>query len=359
MATDLADEANKLLLKVYSNVTKQLFGECFPWSSPNSFVQQWLDFLLDHSTTEPLKETLAEHPKISETCFQQLERLVTSPGAICERILRLKNEIHLSEGLFELSSLAMSLSDIKKNSETAQETPQPVGKSDSQDLNLQELCLEQQEDVDKSSFLLPECTSDYTETLDFSMNGAEESGSGHPLQLLHRKSRVGKVGNPKKEYFRVQLIRALKKSIRQLATGKFPKAAIHKVNPSDLRQVQCYESLKHFYIQHRNELNRISPTTTGPTTDGKTKRRGRASKNCPRSFSDAFCRGFFSSATIRTYNSLFCALVYSAPPSEMCKKMKANCCADDEHTSQCDAVWERVHQYACVGMLQELELPEN
>jgi hypothetical protein len=45
----------------------------------------------------------------------------------------------------------------------------------------------------------------------------------------------------------------------------------------------------------------------------------------------------------------------------MCKKMKAKCCAEDEHTSKCEAVWERVHQYARVGMLQELELqlPED
>lgn len=355
MEADWADEANKLLPRVYTNAKNQSFGEYFPWSSPNAFTQQWLDFLLDRSTANPLKRTLAEHPKISETCFQQLERLVTPPAAMCERILRLKNELHLDEGLLQLSSLAITFSGILSSSDAAKEMPVPGMKPE--DLELERLDLEeQQEDVDRSSYLLSECISDSSETLNFTTNGAEESDFGHPLRLLNRKSRKGKDGNPKKEYFRAQLIRALKKSIRQLATGKFPKAAIHRVNPNNLSQVQCYESLKHFYIQHRRELDKVSSTAKGPATDGKTKRRGKAAKNCLLSYSDSFCKGFFSSETIRRYNTLFCALVYSAPPSEMCKKMKAKCCAEEEHTSQCDTVWERVYQYACVGMLQELGL---
>jgi hypothetical protein len=183
----------------------------------------------------------------------------------------------------------------------------------------------------------------------------EEAQMSNALNLLRRISRKKKPGHPKKEYFRCQHIRALKKSLRQLETSKIPGTSIHRVNKHNAFQMEKWGRMREFYFAHREELKAISDTAAGPTTDGK-KKRGRDS-NDPKSFNNEYCRKFFEPLVVRTYNTLFCELVYEGnEPVDMCGKMKARCCENPIHTDGCQSIWIRVYIYAKEEMLEELGL---
>lgn len=181
----------------------------------------------------------------------------------------------------------------------------------------------------------------------------------HPLHHLSRKSRKGLIGHPKKEYFRCQHIRGLKKSIRQLREGskKPPKSAIHRV----INEVQMAKwiQLREYYKSNRSILDSISYTEVGPVTDGKKKKSDSKRSTDPKSYNNPYCTDFFSNPVVQWYNALYCDLVYGADPVEMCKKMKANCCEMAEHHFGCEGMWREVWMYARTGMLLELGLQVN
>jgi hypothetical protein len=182
-------------------------------------------------------------------------------------------------------------------------------------------------------------------------NGVPEKK--HTLQKLTRVSRKGVAGHPKKEYFRCQHIRGLKKSIRQMAGKKPPKASIHRI--STPAQIARWDALHDFYTANSSALRLVSDTAVGPATDGKKKKQQAGPSTDPKSYNNPYCKDFFSQQVIQTYNALYSDLVYSGDPEEMCKKMKVTCCMG-QHSGECEGIWQEVWEYARVGMLEELEL---
>lgn len=170
------------------------------------------------------------------------------------------------------------------------------------------------------------------------------------------------VEHPKKEYFRCQHVRALKKSIRQIRTGKIPGASIHKVNRSKASQMHTWDEMKNYYLRNKEELDTLAETTSGPMTDGRSRREeGSVNVNAARSYNDNFISYFFSFDSIRIYNGLFADLVYDCTPEEICTKMKKTRCCKGPHTEECEGIWRKVRDYAKKGMWKELErtrLPE-
>jgi len=355
MATNPDDEfaVQDLFQKIYRNLKLQCHFDTLPWPSMTDFSKQWLDVFFFRESPIPLMRLLSANRKVESLCFGQINRLGAKgyPAFIFERLQKLKFDLKHPVELLNSGSLSLSFSDAKSTTETAPK--QSIRKLKESTFNdskvIQELLADNKpETLGQSSYIE---LSESGETGDFDRKA---EGTDNPLRFLQREARnKKKTGPPKKEYYRCQHIRALKKSIRQLRSGKFPKAAIHKVNVSDSKQTQAWQALNQFYTQHRGELDDICETVQGPLTDGKKKRKRNSMRTAPRSFNNAYCSGFFSSLTVRAYNRLFCTLVYSAGPTEMCAKMKA-CCCGGEHTKHCETVWERVHQYVRADMLREL-----
>lgn len=179
------------------------------------------------------------------------------------------------------------------------------------------------------------------------------------LTQLKRVAKDGQVESPKKEYFRCQHIRALKKSWRQLESGKLPGASIHRVETHT--QSELWQQMAEMYRRHEAFLQQLSATEAGPLTDGKHKPHVKELQPQAKSFNNEFCRNFFSSWEVQEYNRLFCDLVYDAPPASLCSKLKLRCCADSNHSTACVEVWANVKHFAARGMLEELavntELP--
>lgn len=171
------------------------------------------------------------------------------------------------------------------------------------------------------------------------------------LLHLHRTGRNGRPQTPKKEYFRCQHIRALKKSWRQMALGKLPGASIHQVQTQE--QAEVWRQLARLYAEHEGLFISLSATETGPLTDGKSKPR-MSEAFTSKSFNNQFCRQFFSSWEVQEYNRLFCDLVYDIEPDILCEKLKFKCCFELTHSVTCSEVWTAVKHFAQKGMLEEL-----
>ena len=162
------------------------------------------------------------------------------------------------------------------------------------------------------------------------------------------------IEHPKKEYFRCQHIRALKKSLRQIKTGKLPGASIHKVTRNS--HMRKWEEMKVFYNTHRAELDRLAATISGPLVDARSLRDEMSMDvDTAKTYSDSFVLMFFSPETMRAYNQLFSDLVYDGPPAEICEKMKKTRCCKGPHSEHCEEVWREVCAYAKEGMWRELE----
>lgn len=354
MATNPADEyaAMDLFQKIYRVLNLQCRLDSLPWPSATDFSKQWLDVLFARDSLLHLQQLLSTRPNVKRICLDQIDRLSARgfPASLSDRLQKLKLDLTYEGVLLRSGSLLMSFSEARSTSETAPiQTEKILKESTFDDPKLvQELIADKAENLYQTSYCEP---SESGETGDGKTEGTDLS---NPLRLLQRNSRnKKKTGPPKKEYYRCQHIRALKKSIRQLQTGKFPQAAIHKVNTADSKQMQAWEDLKLCYAQHKSELDAVCDTVQGPLTDGKKKRKRNSLRTAARSYNNAYCSSFFASATVRAYNRQFCALVYSASPSEMCAKMKVLCCRS-EHTSHCVTVWDSVHQYVRADMLREL-----
>ena len=172
------------------------------------------------------------------------------------------------------------------------------------------------------------------------------------LTQLKRTAKNGRVEPPKKEYFRCQHIRALKKSWRQLGCGKRPGASIHQVET--LTQNELWQQLTEMYHTHEELLQRLSATEAGPLTDGKHKPHVEELQPQAKSFNNEFCRNFFMSWEVQEYNRVFCDLVYDVSPASLCRKLKLQCCNHFTHSEACAEVWANVKHFAQRGMLEEL-----
>jgi len=350
----------------------------FPWPSSDLFVQEWTEFLVVEKNSP---YSLRVRTKLKRwdgagcgQVFRVLEAL-TQPGVypapMGNAVRKLKREI--VEGLEDSSGSSTLNESGSGESQLGNSMGGPLMFSSPPvtDIEAAEqtppFCDMDMED-DSSIISNSEDQTQVTEGLAFSEISLADSEAPVPchshftstfLENLIKVKKNSKKGapveHPKKEYFRCQHIRALKKSLRQLKEKKMPGASIHRVNRSKDSQVRKWEEMKEFYRANWEELDRMAATTAGPLTDGKSRREEiRVIENTAKSYNDNFVRYFFSFEVIRIYNRMFSDLVYDCSPAEICEKMKKTKCCQGSHSEHCQEVWAQACEYAKEGMWQEL-----
>jgi hypothetical protein len=168
----------------------------------------------------------------------------------------------------------------------------------------------------------------------------------------------------KQENLRAQIIRALKRSIRQaldevqsksLKISKITKK-IHNFEVKDTRALLIWGQLKDLAVTS-NLLQDICRTEEGPETDGKSKK----IKSTQKSFNKKFCWDFFRHEEVRRYFSYYIELVFNNFNSKtMAKKFEVWCCelvnGKEVHSSQCMLKWLIFKDYLSSHFLLELNL---
>lgn len=375
---------SEFYFKLFSDAYVRLQNQpAFPWPSPDLFIQDWTDCF---QTTQGSPLTYRVLTKLSEwdepgrvQVFRVLEAL-TPPGVyppfIDIAVRKLKREV--LEKSLEDSLNSLTLSGSGSGGIDRSRLDNSLGKSllfpEFTDYETAQRTLPFDTTEDPSIISNTEEEQHVTEISGFADTSLIDSSVPPPpsvplsqdyvksiiLESLIRTNKRSKsrsstpIEHPKKEYFRCQHIRALKKSIRQIKTGKVPGASIHKVTRNS--HMRKWEEMKVFYNTYRAELDRLAETTSGPLVDGRSRREEMSvDVDTAKTYSDNFVLTFFSSEIMRAYNHLFSDLVYDCPPAEICEKMKKTRCCKGSHSEHCEEVWRQVCAYAKEGMWRELE----
>jgi hypothetical protein len=174
---------------------------------------------------------------------------------------------------------------------------------------------------------------------------------GIGVEGFQRRKRNGQMDRFRKDFYRSQHVRALKKSIRQHDQNKFPTTNIHKI--TNAHQRSLWLKLRELYISHRDSLQTLSRTTAGPLTDGRARREEDMEEDQPKTHNDSFLHMFFAHSAVRAYHLLFSEFVFDASPKDMCAKMHIVCCLEANHTLECQQKWQWLKEHTQKGMLEE------
>lgn len=222
--------------------------------------------------------------------------------------------------------------------------------------------------VDVAPFLPPEAdqslainsstssTVGSAEQMEFSMDSVDQSATS-AISRLYRKNRKGAFIPSRRDFYRSQHIRALKRSIRLLETGQLPTTGISKLckifgdQQNYLRHRALWAKLRKYYLAHSDVLDTKSSTVSGPGSEARALR-DEFHQAEEKSFNDKFVRDFFQSQEMRAFNYLFTEFVFAVTAEEMCEKMKNFCCTKADHTDSCIQKWSDLKEWTRKEMLE-------
>lgn len=157
---------------------------------------------------------------------------------------------------------------------------------------------------------------------------------------------------PKKEYYRVKLLRGQKRIIRDILKSKIPLKTINRFKKDCKESKDAYEELKKFIIANEADLINISKTNAGPLTDGESyfrKEHGDDFKkkvNTPKTFNNGFCDNYFQNATVRESYELYVDYLYAGHSAkELCSKFEFACCFK-QNCACLHTKWDKLREYS-------------
>ena len=177
------------------------------------------------------------------------------------------------------------------------------------------------------------------------------------LKLLRSKNKR----SIKQENLRAQLIRGLKRSIRQVLqekesfVDKSSKVSkkVHNFQTQDRQANRIWNKLKKL-ASNSTILQDISKTEKGPKTDAK-------NKETHKSFNKDFCFDFFKSEEVREYFSYYIELVFHEfNPRSLCSRFDIRCCewknGKEAHKNTCLVNWAFFKDYIENQFIREFGL---
>lgn len=178
---------------------------------------------------------------------------------------------------------------------------------------------------------------------------------------IPRKGAAGKSNArvyPKKEYYRVKIMRNWKKNLRKIAKGEEVPFAKFKAN---------------YNGGGSRSLDRAASTVEGPGTEGKNRSDKKKSDN--KTNNNAYVRELFSNSVIIVSFKIFVIEYFEAFMKcidgcdriqhskecitnaclKLCNKFKFSCCKNADHSSNCLDLWLRLKQYTYTGLVLQTE----
>lgn len=162
--------------------------------------------------------------------------------------------------------------------------------------------------------------------------------------------------HPKKEIIRCELIRGIKRAIRQLTEGKRPVKGWHGFPTDHSHADLVWKQLSVLVQMHSQALKAIAHTNAGPKTDGKVTRSREGDHSRFNSFNDSFCKWFYTFPAVRSFHRLYIELVFiDLTPESLASKLPFVCCqTPSSHSQTCAEKWKALKNYLMTDMLAEL-----
>lgn len=170
---------------------------------------------------------------------------------------------------------------------------------------------------------------------------------------------TGPQKKPKKEFFNAFIIRAIKRALRAVISGKTPKTTCIAVDIKNNAESKLWSKIQEIYRKDPGSITSKSKTDDGPLTDGKSKRKTHAEGY--RSFNNAFCKEFFRNNLMRDAFNYIIELIYcDYTPTRCCEKFKFNCCnMRNNHCNECDEKWFRLREYFRLAYFRDLDVEDE
>ena len=147
--------------------------------------------------------------------------------------------------------------------------------------------------------------------------------------------------HPKKEYYRVKLLRSWKKALR----SKLKKRMRPEANEYEI-------SFRKHGKMNYDVLCDIGETVSGPLTEAQTKRIHKEEKEGEKTFNNKYVQELFKCDVKRASFILYVnGLFYEKKCEELNKLFFFMCCNDDEHTNLCQEKWERLRKFTCTKLI--------
>lgn len=159
----------------------------------------------------------------------------------------------------------------------------------------------------------------------------------------------------RKEYIRCQIIRATKKCVRCMLTGRKTTTGLFRLLPRDIEMMLIWQQMERLVVCNREFFTSLSDTRE-VTKGVNGQNEGKVGPF--RTYSDTYCRSFYSNVLTRQFHSLCMLVIYGegrANPKQLCEKLEAYCCAGG-HSARCEVKWDQLRDYAKYGMISELGL---
>jgi hypothetical protein len=169
------------------------------------------------------------------------------------------------------------------------------------------------------------------------------------LSKLH--NRTGK--SLKKEYVREFSIRHHKKLLR-LTYKPSPRkyqALLSKTSAEFRSHLTDFASHAQ---ENKPKLMPISQTTSGPETDGKSKRN--LQHQGKKSFNDFFVRDYFSEPVVKDSYFLYMNYMFAnMSPDVLCENFRYTCCKSENHSQECVESWSGLKDFFFIYMFKDLD----
>lgn len=167
------------------------------------------------------------------------------------------------------------------------------------------------------------------------------------------KNHAGVEKEPKKEYFRVKLIRGHKRIMRKIIDGvvKPPSTTINKIEKHNDQQLEAWNFLVQHTQQHCSELKQICLTYYGPLTDGKSYRTKKTVElenpniTKAKTFNNSFSSAYFSTTEVLENFQLYIDYLFINQTSQSLKKKFNFFCCKTLNCKQCEIKWKNLHKF--------------
>jgi hypothetical protein len=166
--------------------------------------------------------------------------------------------------------------------------------------------------------------------------------------------------SPKKEYIRCQIIRGVKRAMRDSRSlSRLPVKKLHSVDSQCFESVEAWRDFTETVKINQNFVSMFSSTESGPLTDGKSSRKYQSNE---KSYNDRFCFRFFTEIMKTDIYSHFLLLIFTPfTCKSLCLKFNfrpvghsTKACSPD-----CRSKWEAFRDYVSSKMIEDLRPRER
>ena len=147
---------------------------------------------------------------------------------------------------------------------------------------------------------------------------------------------------PKKEYYRIKLIRTWKKNLRKIIKSEENNQIIFPI----------YDPFYLHYFENKARLVSIANTKNGPQAKAKNKKISKSDSQEAKSFNNKFVAGMFmDQACLESFRLYVISEFKGKDCEELSNRFDFMCCKNNKHGKVCQDLWNKLMKFSLNSLL--------